>query len=80
VLGRLAAGDRFRVARPLRPPDKFGAEHDVFLAEDGLRVVKFARNFGFVPIDLVVAELEGGLLELVAAAEVLMRRAPGIIR
>lgn len=35
---------------------------------------------GIVPIDLVVAELEGGLLEVVAAAEVLMRQAPGIIR
>jgi hypothetical protein len=37
------------VIRPLRPPDKFGAEHDVFLAAGGLWVLKFARNHGFVP-------------------------------
>ena len=30
-------------------PDKFGAEHDVFLAADGLKVVKYARNYGFGP-------------------------------
>ena len=57
ALGRLAASGRFRVARPLRPPDKFGAEHDVFLAADGLRVVKYARNYGFGP-----AVVDGGLI------------------
>lgn len=49
ALQRLATDDRFHVARPLRSPDKFGAEHDVFLAPDGRHVVKFARNHGFVP-------------------------------
>lgn len=49
ALKHLAAKGVFNVPRPNRAPDKFGAEHDVFLAEDGMRVIKFARNFGFVP-------------------------------
>jgi len=49
ALGYLAASGAFVVPRPTRPPDKYGAEHDVFLASNGIRVVKFARNFGFIP-------------------------------
>jgi len=49
ALKYLAATGTFAVPRPTRAPDKFGAEHDVFLAEDGLRVIKFGRNYGFVP-------------------------------
>lgn len=45
----LAARGDFGVKRPLRKPDKFGAEHDVFLSDDGLRVFKHARNYGFGP-------------------------------
>jgi len=48
-LAKLAAAGGFSIARPGRVPDKFGAEHDVFLAADGLRVFKHARNFGFGP-------------------------------
>lgn len=68
-------------------PDTFGTEHDVFLAEDGLRVVKYARNYGFVPafaagqlipIDLQIAELDSALPELVVAAEALLKQAPKI--
>jgi hypothetical protein len=57
ALERLAASGRFRIARPRKDPDKFGAEHDVFLAADGLRVVKHARNYGFGP-----AVADGGLI------------------
>jgi hypothetical protein len=49
ALERLAAIGHFSVARPRETPDKFGAEHDVFLADDGLRVFKHARNHGFGP-------------------------------
>jgi len=48
-LQRLASLGEFGVDRPLRKPDKFGAEHDVFLSKDGLRVFKFARHYGFRP-------------------------------
>ena len=48
-LRSLAARGDFGVERPLRKPDKFGAEHDVFLSDDGYRVIKHARNYGFGP-------------------------------
>jgi hypothetical protein len=59
------------VPRPDRRPDKFGAEHDVFLTDDGWRVLKFGRNFGFVPV------VAGGKLALKAATpeEYLVRHA-----
>jgi hypothetical protein len=79
----LAARGDFGVKRPLRKPDKFGAEHDVFLSDDGLRVFKHARNYGsvsakqgIVPIDLQIAELSGPLLKLAADVVALSGRAP----
>ncbi len=57
--------------RPDRKPDKYGAEHDVFLTDDGWRVLKFGRNFGFVPV------MAGGKLALKPATpeEYLVRHA-----
>lgn len=57
--------------RPDRKPDKYGAEHDVFLSDDGWRVLKFGRNFGFVPV------VAGGKLALKPATpeEYLVRHA-----
>jgi len=59
------------VPRPDRKPDKYGAEHDVFLADDGWRVFKFGRNFGFVPV------MTGGKLAMKPATpqEYLVRHA-----
>jgi hypothetical protein len=49
ALAELAGQGRFLVKRPNRKPDKYGAEHDVYLGASGKRVFKFARNYGFTP-------------------------------
>jgi hypothetical protein len=49
ALVELAGQGRFLVKRPDRKPDKYGAEHDVYLSANGRRVFKFARNYGFTP-------------------------------
>lgn len=49
TLVRLGESGRFGVSRPRAKPDKFGAEHDVYLSSDGSRVLKFAKNHGFGP-------------------------------
>jgi Serine/Threonine/Tyrosine Kinase found in polyvalent proteins len=48
-LRKLAKSNRFTIHPPKRTADKFGAEHNVYLSDDGSRVMKFAKNYGFIP-------------------------------
>lgn len=56
ALAELGKSGRFGLKPPRVKPDKFGAEHDVYLSSDGSRVLKFAKNYGFGP------DLENGRL------------------